>query len=231
MKNRRNREFLLRKLIKCKYCGRTFYGITYPTRNDVYVCAGKRTEMINTKCINVNVNADMIEDHIWSGCVDILKNYNIHIEELRRIENNKENDSENDIVKLNKLLLDKNLEKTNILTLFRKGIISEKDVTDQINDIKKEETKINKLLSMLNNKIDSKKRESELVESMNSKIEYYKTKLEELTEKEKRKIIELLVKGVTVGYTIAGGKKVVNIEVTYNLVKLETHMDMDLNFL
>ncbi len=231
MKNRRNREFLLRKLIKCKYCGRTFYGITYPTRNDVYVCGGKRGEMIDIKCTNVNVNADMIEGHVWSGCTNILKNYNEYIEELQNVKDDRETDSENDIIKLNKLLLDKISERNNILTLFRKNIISEKDVTDQLNDIKKEETKINKLLSMLNNKIDSKKRESELIESMNSKIEYYKDKLDELTEKEKRKIIELLVKGVRVGYIIDGGKKISDIEVIYNLVKLEHHMDMDLNFL
>ncbi|KYH35876.1 putative DNA-invertase from lambdoid prophage Rac [Clostridium tepidiprofundi DSM 19306] len=224
------REFLLRKMIKCKRCGKTYYGVSYKNRSDVYVCSGKRNEyvkMYGIKCDNVNVNADMLEEQIWNDCLHILKKYDYYVEQMKKRAGNSNEDIDSDLKKLRKALNDKKSEKNNILTLFRKNIISEEEVEEQLRDIKREEKSISNLIESLENKINNRKHKDELISTVSSKLKTYYNKLDNLTYEDKYDLVRLLVKSIEVETVVEDGQKVPNIHVVYNLVKLDTYTDTD----
>ncbi|MEW9093988.1 MAG: recombinase family protein [Clostridiaceae bacterium] len=227
-RNLKNREFLLRKLIKCKHCGKTFYGITYAKKSDVYVCSGKRGDnkkVFGIKCTSANVNADMIEEYIWGDCLNILKNYDHHISTLKKNSNTIDKDIIGDLEKLKKTLLNTKSEKNKILSLFRKDIITEEELTEQLEDIKKEEKRVLSLISIMENKLDSYKHEDELISNMSEKLKTYYKRIDELGNDDKYEIIRLLVKSIEVETIIKDGSKIPKIHVVYNLVKLDNCTD------
>lgn len=136
-------------------------------------------------------------------------------------------DTLKDLKKLKKSLSDKSIEKNNILTLFRKGIINEDEVEQQVKEIKKEEAKLLNLIEALEAKVIDCKHEDDLINNMASKLKLYHDKIDRLTFEEKYELVKLLVKSIEVGTVITEGKKVSDIRVTYNLVKFNTCTDKD----
>lgn len=229
-RNMKNREFLLRKLIKCKHCGNTYYGISYKKKSAVYCCSGKRGEnsrLLGMKCDNININAEKIEEIIWNDCLYIIKNFDSCVQEIKKQDKNPSEEARADLKKLKSSLAEIKNEKNNILTLFRKNLITEEDIEQQLKDIKKEEEKIKKLIYTLEEKLNAYEHEDELVNNMSSKIKIYYNKIDNLTFEDKRKIINLLVKRIDVETIVENGAKVSKIEPIYNLVKLDNYTDMD----
>lgn len=244
MRNVKVRDYLLRGLIKCEVCKKSYYGISYRQRSSVYSCSGKRGEnkkIMRIKCDNVNVNADMIEEQIWNTCLDIIKNYKSYIADIHE-KNTTEND---DSINLSKLQLDLNNianEKSNILKLFRKGIIDEKEVNEQLADIKREENKLMNLMKIFKEREDYKCNENTLIKNMSDKLKYYNERLNILSFKDKYAVVHLLVKEIIITPIIDHGEKIPRIDATYNLikipptsdalsVKLENHMDAHVVFM
>lgn len=228
-RNNNKRQYLLRGLIKCKYCGHTFYGVSYKNRSDFYVCCGKRGEnsrVLGLKCSNLNIHADDIENSIWNDCRSILLNYDNYINEFKIKTKNNDDDTLNDIAKLKQSLTEKVNEKNNILTLFRKGIITEDEVEYQIKDIRAEEEKISNLITTLKQRIISSEHENALIENMSAKLEYYHNKIDNLSFEEKYDVVKLLVKSIIAETVVVNGEKTSQFHIIYNLVKLDNCMDM-----
>lgn len=231
-RNNKKREYLLRGLINCSHCGKKFYGVSYTNKSASYVCSGKRGDnkkVLNLKCDNLNIKADLIEEHVWNDCIEILTNYEHYVNDMKNNENfnNGSDEVSADIDKLRKSLTDKNQEKNNILTLFRKGLIDEDEVEFQLKDIKKEESKINNLISALTAKLDSFNHDDELINNMADKLKLYHERLTKLSFEEKYEVVKLLVKGIKAETIIEDGGKKSNITIVYNLVKLENCTDKD----
>lgn len=228
MRNTTGRDYILRLKIKCEICGGTFYGISYRSRTDVYCCSGKtnsRKLIDGIKCDNVNIPADMIEKEVWKECKDILMNYESYLDSFKdKVET--DNDLDN-LDTLKKSLHDKNTEKNNILSLFRKGIIDEQELEEQLLDIKKEEKKIKDIIKVLAEKNRTVEDKNILFQETISKLEYYKNKLDNLSVQDKKDIINLLVNEIKVNYEICAGKKIPSVEAIFNLVKVAPHMDKD----
>lgn len=230
MRNTTGRDYLLRLKIKCELCGGTFYGISYKDRTDVYCCSGKKSTrkiIDGIKCDNANIPADMIEEEVWKECKDILTNYESYLDDFST--KKEEKDEVNNLDNLKKLLSSKNAEKNNILTLYRKGIIDDEELEEQLLDIKKEEKKLKDLISILEEKNKTIESRNNLFQDTISKLDHYRNRLSNLTFNDKKEIINLLVKEIKVNYEIAGGKKIPRIEAIFNLVKLDIHTDMGLN--
>lgn len=229
MRNTTGRDYLLRLKMKCEICGHTFYGISYRSRTDVYACGGKtnsRKLIDGIKCDNANVPADMIEKEIWRECEEILLNYESYLDDFNTKKENK-NDEIDNLDNLKKSLHDKNAEKNNILSLYRKGIIDDEELEEQILDIKKEEKKIKDLIKVLDIKNKTIEDKNNLIKSIISKLDHYRNKLNNLTLDDKKDIINFLVKEIKVSYEIAGGKKIPTVDAIFNIVKVDTHMDKD----
>ena len=228
-RNMKNREFLLRKLIKCEHCKKTFYGITYKDRSSVYSCAGKKsvnTKVLGYKCSNLNINADLIEETVWNKCLHILKNYDYYINQINLKSDNEDDNLLEDLNKFKKNLSDKNLEKNNILSLFRKGIINETELDEQLKDIRKEEENIGKLISSFENKIESYSHKDMLINEMSRKLKIYHDKLDNLSIEDKYEIVKLFVKSITAETIVENGERASKFHIVYNLVKLDNHTDM-----
>lgn len=229
-RNNTKRNYLLRGLIKCKYCGKTFYGVSYKNRSDFYVCSGKRGEnkrVLGIKCNALNINAEEIEKSVWNDCEDILKHYDTYIEALENSSTSRDDNTENELNNLKYSLSSKVTEKNNILALYRKNIITEDEVADQLKDIKKEENNINNLISTFEEKLNCYKHENELITSMSNKLKYYSEKIDNLTFEEKYNVVKLLVKEIITETIVQDGYKTSKYEVIYNLVKLDNLMDKD----
>lgn len=229
-RNTKRRFFSLRGLIKCKHCGRSFYGISYKNSSPVYSCNGKRGDVVKIfgRCESLNIKAQPLEEDVWKDCLDILKNYSKYID---KIENDSKNDYnatlEDDLEKLNKSLTQKKNEKNNILTLFRKDLITEEELEEQIKDIRKEEEKILNLIKVFHDRLNETTYKDELISSMSNKLRAYTERLNDLSLEDKYDLIRLLVKRIDAETIVENGEKLPRVRVIYNLVKLETHMGMD----
>lgn len=233
MRNTTNRVYLLRLKIKCSYCGKTFYGISYASKTDVYSCSGKKSEnkkIHGIKCANVNIPADTLEEYIWNDCLYILKNYKDYLNSFRIKEvSNEKCQLEKDIISIKSKLSFITNEKNNILNLYRKNIITETELQDQLGDIRKEESKLGALLETLQNKDLLLNTEDRLLDLADEKLSYYNGRLGSVSASEKLEIIDFLVKEITIGFEISQGKKTPIIEAVYNMVKLDTNTDKGLN--
>ncbi len=224
-RNNTKRKYLLRGLIKCGYCGHTFCGVSYKYKNDYYVCAGKNEEnkkILGIKCNSLNIKADKIEDLIWNDCKNILLNYDKYIAKLKN-KTGDNNDAANDLEKLKHSLASKENEKNNILTLYRKNIITEDEVEFQIKDIHEEEAKISDLINALEQKISCYEHEDNLIKTASDNLKYYHEKINNLTFNEKYKIVRLLVKSIIASTVIENGEKATSIHAVYNLVKFDDY--------
>ncbi|MCR3759346.1 recombinase family protein [Clostridium felsineum] len=232
-RNTKRRQYLLKGLIKCGECGKTYYGISYTNRSSTYACSGKlRTEnkkILNINCTNVNVNASIIESEVWKTCMNILKNYTKYIYNLRQKGNNTDM-TDDDLKKLDHELFNKKNEKRNILSLFRKNLINEDDLKEQLIDIENEETKLSNLIVSLKSRKKAVNNENILIKSMSDKLKYYNSKLDRLQFQDKYSIVHLLVKEIVITPTIYNGKKLPQANVTYNLVSPFTNNDSHVKF-
>lgn len=221
-RNSPNRQFLLRQLVICGECGRKYYGTYYKSKNDVYSCSGKKTiakKLYNLKCTNVNVTADFLEEFVWEQCKTIMLNYDNYklkkdsfSEEKKSLNYNIEQIKEN----INKL----DLEKNNILKLFRKNIIDEVELENQIQDIKLESEKLKKLLEKNKYELNKLNNKDSIINNNEHLIKLYANNLENLNIDEKKAAINLLVKEIIITSKIEESKKVPSIKIVWDMSAL-----------
>jgi len=216
-KNSPNRNFLLRTLIKCSQCGRTYYGNYYRNKNSVYSCSGKKAvakRLYGSTCSNINVNSDDIEAYVWEACKNVMLNYdNLKI----KVDPDDKKELELELSNLRKKIFDLDKEKSNLLKLFRKEIIDETELESQLKDIKDESNRYDKLIFEINNKIDMINNKENIVENFKKELEYYKNRINTLTDDEKMKSIRLLVKEIFIEENIYNGQRIAGINIIWNM--------------
>ena len=220
-RNSPNRTFLLRTLIKCGECNRTYYGIFYKNSSSVYSCSSKQSsikKIYNTNCNNKNLVADDIEEYIWDMCKEILLNYDNYTIEF---------DDENELKNLNEDLnnfkakiIELEVEKSNILKLFRRNIINEKELDQQLSDIRKDISTYEGMITDINSKINIVKNKESVINKNKSQLELYRDRIESLSDEDKMKVIRLLIKSIVVYTQVIDGDKIPNIHVIWNSSEL-----------
>lgn len=220
-RNSPNRDFLLRTLIKCGKCKRTYYGVYNSKCSDSYRCSGKRTEnkkIYGIACDNINVNADIVENYVWGTCKELMLKFDDYliVDDIT----NEEKDCTDKLNALNKQILNLDSEKSNILKLFRKNMISEDELEAQLSDIRKESEKIESIISSVNNNLNILRNKNDVIKNYKSKIEFYKNRTNSLTNVEKRYIIKLFVKEIIIDTKIENGIKYPGIRIVWYLSDL-----------
>jgi site-specific DNA recombinase len=139
-KRNASHQYLLRGLAKCGLCGLTYIGLATrrPSgKTDFYYrCNGKHgTRGIyganGKRCPSKDVNGDFLEQSVWSDVEDFLRHPGTVIELLRQrmaAERAGSKRSRERLARLEDSLGGKITERDRILSLFRKGRISEKDL-------------------------------------------------------------------------------------------------------
>lgn len=204
------RDYLLRGLIKCNECGQGFYGAAFNgSRGELtgwYICGGKiayRGKLVG-KCYAQNLNAAWIEDYVWNDCLTYIQNPEI-LDAVSDLEQSANDIDERPVEKVDidfiKASLEKNeAERASIIALYRKQIITEDDLSNQLAEIDHDR-------ELLENQLENKKSiavaEAKISQSKSDakKLLYeLQNRLanEELCWELKREIIKLLISKITV---------------------------------
>lgn len=220
-RNSPNRNFLLRTLIKCGECGRTFYGVFYRKSNSVYSCSGKKKtvkQLYGVDCNNINLVADDIEATVWNICENVLKNFDDYI-----IDNDSSSDKNLLVSELTNLEaeIDKiKGEKTNLLKLYRKNIIDDDELEDQLNDIKNEISKYADLINSTKKKLNLINDKENVTANIKNEFNFYIDRIDNLTDDEKMSVIRSLIKEIRITTAIDNGIKYPEINIEWNLSDL-----------
>lgn len=220
-KNSPNRNFLLRRLIKCEECGRTFYGVYYPNKKCVYSCSGKKStakKLYGVKCNSLNIVADDIERDVWELCVKFIEDYDDITINLKDDVEIKEIQSSINSIQNNIKSLEN--EKNNVIKLFRKDLITEKELEDQLKELKTEENLHNKMLEEFKNKLYTFENKISILNDYNNTLKYYKENLENLTIDEKQKVLNVLIKEIQVRTVLHEGELIPRFKIIWNIADL-----------
>lgn len=231
------REYLLRGIIKCGNCGRTYMGTAYSgsgrEKIPYYVCNAKNSYLAHNteKCISKNVRADWLEHLVLEDCIKILKSPN----KILNMDPEKEQQSLADEVKKEHDQIKASLkklseERASIIELYRKKIISETDLSCQLEKLSTEEATLQERLKM---KIDSRKSAAtkQNKEKAISLLKKFTDKCqnldpEKLSFETKRAIIELIVEKITVTTESAPEKYYpeISVDIEYRFATTPNHI-------
>lgn len=216
-------EYLLKRLITCDICGRKFYGESYNSnKSAAYICAGKRGDhkiLLNDRCTNNNLNVKETDKIIWDKCIEFMNLYinnsiDFNITEYNNII---------DTGKLELELQSLNKEKNNLIRMCSKELITESELEKELKEIRKNQAYVLEKIEQENNKIKNIELEKSKINSILNKIEHYKNRMDNLNFEEKRDLVNLIIKEITV--TNSSG--FIDIQVKY-FVSFKILTDMDL---
>jgi site-specific DNA recombinase len=208
MKNAK-RRYLLRGLIKCGTCGRSYQGTSYPgperRLKAYYVCGSKANYKgpSVTRCKSQNIPAEWIEHLVWSECVAFIESPGEAIKELAAALDEQKAETagmETEAAMAKAAIDEKELERERILDLYRRKIISSQDVEKQMDAILREQEALRSRLRELEKLLKSTDatREFDTAEKL---LESLRAKLHEHPDpafETKREIVKTLVKSITV---------------------------------
>jgi site-specific DNA recombinase len=166
------------------------------------------------------LNAIKIEEEVWNDIVEFIKNPQDVIEKL--VEECKEDktikkDVSKEIKVLKTALENTDIEKQNILDLYRKNLIEVSDVESQLQKIQAEKDNLANRIEILEKETVSEPTIKERVTTAESLLKQVKNKLkQELSFEIKREIVLLLVKEILVTSQEVNGKRKPHVAVTYN---------------
>jgi len=204
-KRNTKREYLLRGLIRCGLCGRNLHG-TYKKPTARYRCNSKLMHNIITTgktCESKSVNATWLENLVWNDIKEWILNP-VSLESIIKDKLNKyEKEKENYFIKLrnHKSELDKKeQERSNILGLYRKDLITMSDVEQQLQEVDKDKAELNSMINDIKAKMVGNYSSNDIIKGIKLHLDIFRENVEDehITFEYKRKIIELLVKDVII---------------------------------
>ncbi|MCF6094337.1 recombinase family protein [Microaerobacter geothermalis] len=230
-------HFLLRGLIKCGCCGLSYHGRSYPDRNnkrkEYYVCGGKTSYRgpLYGKCRSKNVPKAWIEDYVWNDILNFVNHPGESIKELAATINKRESQRENlesEKEMISKAIMDKESEKQSILDLFRRKIITSKDVEEQIQKITQEKLALQQRISALERQILEETSLEQQFQSVEELLKEIRLKIKDTPPFEvKREIVRSLVKQITIKTDIdKDGRSSSTVIAEYNFSTVVTHTDV-----
>ncbi|WP_188624685.1 recombinase family protein, partial [Caldalkalibacillus thermarum] len=219
---------LLRGLIKCGLCGRNYYAVYYngaqKKKKYYFVCAGKvGDKALYNRCTSKNVPKDWLEELVWNDIVNFASKPESVIQEIvNDLNNEKEKQVENDlsleIEFLEKAIKAKDNEKQSILDLFRKNLITSEDVELQLNKINDEKQELLARLDRLRTEADQNQEAKKRLSSAEKILKELKERIKgDLSNKEKKEIIQTIVKDIVVHTIKTPGKHrdKANVQINY----------------
>lgn len=220
-------QYLLRSLIKCDHCGMTYHGTTYREGQSYYVCGGKSAYKgpHQERCQSKNLSREWVEDLIWKDCITFIENPGEAIKELmKNVESKKmiKQSMANEKKTIQQAIQEKEFEKQSILDLFRRRIIDNRDVEEQLQKIAREKVTLEERVKDLEREIEHE----EQLERQFTNVEEMLVRLREKitdnpTFEVRREIIKTLVRKITAQTIVEQGKRPrVSLSVEYSFVKV-----------
>jgi site-specific DNA recombinase len=152
-------SYLLRGLIQCGICGRSYVGTTGWVARNVdglwYRCNGQVSsrEAINgSRCTGKAIRADVLEAEVWAGCRDFIFNPGPALAEAQerlRVRLEQSADLDQQRRALQQQLDRKQAEREPVLTLARRGHISLAEAEGQLDAIAHEMADLRQMIDAL----------------------------------------------------------------------------------
>jgi site-specific DNA recombinase len=221
-------QYLLRGLIKCGLCGLTYVGIM-TNRSETkpgilqYRCNGKQGYRgiygaQGLRCPAKDVNGYDLEQLIWADLEGFLRDPGKVMEQLhaKLVAEQPIGGGAQQIEQFERSLAEKVTERPRILSLFRRGRISEAELEQQLNEIDEEEISLREAIQAL---AETSRRESEnsaALASAEALLGELRQRLDnEVAFDVKRQLVEVLVGHVKVDTIQNGAHKEASATVTY----------------
>lgn len=194
---------LLQGLVFCGECGNLFYKRTrkYKEKYKSYYLCRSHYEKRLKKCANGYARQQELDDLVYNEVINLLQNPSVVYAELSRrakLASNKE-DIERQEVTYKKELLKLNQERDRLLDAYQSGLIN-------LEGLKKRNQELDRRLNELDKEIKATqalKLDKQNLQDLENGFEYIlkriKTSADDLTLKEKRQLVRLLVEQVVVG--------------------------------
>jgi site-specific DNA recombinase len=238
MRSARN-QYLLRGLIKCGVCGRTYIGVaaTRPNgkREFYYRCNGAHSPSIYAgvgRCQAKAVRGDQLEQQVWSDVESFLRNPEPVLQQLHaKLESDAQGSDQTrkQVARLEGLLAQKATERSRVVGLYRRGRLTDSDLDAQMDEIGKEETALAAQIAELGGRIAGADSIAGNISSAQALLANLRKRLDEpVSWEQKRRLIEVLVAGVRVDTVETCGVKQSEITVTYRFSQPDQAMPLAL---
>jgi site-specific DNA recombinase len=221
-------QYLLRGLIKCACCGLTFVGVSnvrHDGRRDYYYrCNGKQSArgiygVNGQRCPSKGVRGGNLEQTVWEDVEDFLRRPGVVIERLRaRMRGEASDSSKNQdrVRRLQALLEAKADERNKVVGLYRKGLLNDAELDQQLAEIDKEAGGLSSQIEELERKLGSIDSNRPVLENTQALLTRLRERLDQpLTWERKRQLVELLVAGIRIETIRSGPKSENAVTVTY----------------
>jgi site-specific DNA recombinase len=219
-------QYLLRGLIKCALCGRTYVGVASNKPNGkrdfYYRCNGAHSPSVygaSERCRSKAIRGDYLEQQVWSDVEAFLRDPKPVLEQLHaRLETDARgsDQTKKQIARLEGLLAQKAAERSRVVGLYRRGRLTDADLDGQLEEIGKEEAALEAQLAELRARIEGADSIGANMTSAEALLRKLRKRLDEpLSWEIKRRLIEPLVAGVKIDTVEECGVKQSKITVMY----------------
>jgi site-specific DNA recombinase len=146
-------DYLLTGHIRCGICGNPLVGSCLNKRWRYYSCVGARYTSTRPRVCSARYHrADKLEEQVWNKVKGILQKPQVYQEMLEELEGYKNRESDGkrfqkEIAKLKRKLANFGYQEKRLMSLFRYEEISENQILDEVNRLKKEREEVQEILS------------------------------------------------------------------------------------
>jgi site-specific DNA recombinase len=230
-------QYLLRGLIKCGMCGLSYIGSSRlrgsGRREIYYTCNGAHTPAVawaRGKCPAKSIRGVHLEEQIWSDIVSFLRHPEPVLEKLQaRLESDCKGSDQirKQIARLAELAEQKVNERNRVVSLYRRGLVSETEVDLQMAEIAKEQSALQAQMAELRGQIAGAESVGETISSAQALLAKLRQRLQgPITWEQRRRLIEILVADIRVDTTETCGVKQSKATVTYRFSQPEQGMPL-----
>lgn len=234
--SRRNAKnnYLLRSLMKCAHCGRTYCGTQQMNGKKPYLsyrCTG--SQAAREHCPGAGLLASKVETAVWGQLQNLLLNPGGTLREVEEESRSAHFDREvleSERGAIRRDIDGKEDERGRVFSLYRRGRMTDQELDAQIEEIKGEEMALHRRLQDIEESLlGTEERERLLADAQDGLREYQQFATNELTDDDRRHLIEMLIREIRVETVerISRARATIKLTITYtfpkrNAITLET---------
>ena len=205
-KRNAKREYLLRGLIRCGFCGKRFQGGTIKVNKQYYTCGGclnHNRVIFGTTCHSRRLPVAWIEALVWEELKGWILNHHdleaIMTEALQEQEQKRQEWADS-LARVKRDLGQTETQRGRILTLYRKGLMSDAELEQQLSELKTEHGHLQQVAEDLEKRLSFTINIDTAVVTIRHQLESFRKALHKKSVPfpVKRKIIDTFVNEITV---------------------------------
>lgn len=196
--------YLLRGLITCGECGRRYVGLGSGRQRYYkyyYRCSSHVSAVGRVPCHGKAIRADHIEPLIWEQCVAFITNPASILDDLIETTHgaqNSQRDIKGEIGQMESVLLVKARERAKVITLIRRGLITDAEGERELALLQREQAEIEQQKADLSLRLAAAENSELNILAAEYMLEALAEKVVDVSESVKREIVSLLVDKITV---------------------------------